>query len=241
MQLLDLSLSSPAENVALDEALLDEAEQAGSASDVLRLWEPARPMVVVGRSSRVEREVHLDECLRREIPIVRRSSGGAAIVAAPGCLLYAVVLGYEGREELRMIDRAHLYVLDRLAGALGRLLPGVVQAGTSDLAIGDRKFSGNSLRCKRTHFLYHGTLLYGMSLDLVGRCLKAPARQPDYRRGRDHERFVTNLPLQREALCDAVAQALGATEARTTWPTERVARLVQERYGRDDWTRRFDT
>ncbi len=236
MRLLDLSLPTPEENIALDEALLDEVEEGLQPDDVLRLWTPRRTMVVVGRSSRVEREVHLAECQRRRIPILRRSSGGAAIVAGPGCLMYAVVLGYQGREELRMIDRAHRYVLDRLAAALARRLPGVACAGTSDLALDGRKFSGNSLRCKRTHFLYHGTLLCGMPLDQVARCLQPPPRQPAYRGGRDHAQFLTNLPLDQADVKAAVIEAFGANSWQTSWPDQRVAQLVAERYGRPEWT-----
>src|SRR5688500_8323897 len=94
MKLLDLTLPSPAENLALDEALLDAAEADSTAEDVLRFWEPANYCVVVGRSSQVVVEVNLEACRRRGIPVVRRSSGGAAIVAGPGCLMYAVVLSY---------------------------------------------------------------------------------------------------------------------------------------------------
>ncbi len=51
MELLELTLATPEENLALDEALLDEAEAAGRPSEVLRLWESILPAVVVGRSS----------------------------------------------------------------------------------------------------------------------------------------------------------------------------------------------
>ena len=40
-------IGEPYENLALDEALLDEAERAGSPLETLRLWEPLGPMVVV--------------------------------------------------------------------------------------------------------------------------------------------------------------------------------------------------
>ncbi len=41
MHLLDLTLDSPIENIALDEALLDAAEAAPDENgEVLRLWEP---------------------------------------------------------------------------------------------------------------------------------------------------------------------------------------------------------
>ena len=82
MQLLDLTLPTPAENVALDEALLLEAERSdGSSSEVLRIWEPPDPMVVVGRSTSVAAEVDVDRCWSDNVPILRRCSGGTSIVA----------------------------------------------------------------------------------------------------------------------------------------------------------------
>jgi lipoate-protein ligase A len=144
MQLLDLTLPSPAENLALDEALLETAE-TGSGPEVLRLWESPQPIVVVGRASQVEREVNLAECQRLDITVLRRPSGGAAIVAGPGCLMYAVVLSYQQRPHLRMIDQAHCCVLETLAAGLRPLLPDVAREGISDLTIaGGMKFSGNS-------------------------------------------------------------------------------------------------
>src|SRR5438309_745877 len=112
MQILDLTLSTPAENLALDEALLEWAEEKKPDAEFLRLWESPRPMVVVGRSSRVAKEVNESACCERRIPILRRSSGGAAVVAGPGCLMYALVLSYNTRPELRDISRAHAFVLD---------------------------------------------------------------------------------------------------------------------------------
>src|SRR5262245_42846766 len=118
MRLLDLTLPTPAENIALDEALLDAAEAGELADDLLRLWESPQPIVVIGRSSRVAAEVNESACRLRGIPILRRASGGSAIVAGPGCLMYAVVLRYAGREHLRMLNEAHRHVLTLVADAL---------------------------------------------------------------------------------------------------------------------------
>src|SRR5688500_8952672 len=115
MQFLDLTLDSPQANLALDEALLEHAERAGRPSEVLRVWESPAPIVVIGRSSRIEDEVHLDHCRTAGIPVLRRVSGGAAIVAGPGCLMYAVMLSYQVRPELRPIDAAHRFVLETIA------------------------------------------------------------------------------------------------------------------------------
>ncbi|MEX2091923.1 MAG: lipoate--protein ligase family protein [Pirellulales bacterium] len=242
MHRLMLTLDTPAENLALDEALLDEAEAAGPASEVLRLWESPEPLVVLGRSSRVDVEVDAAACAARGIPILRRSSGGAAIVAGPGCLMYAVVLSYARRPEAHGIHQSHGFVLDRLVDALRPHVKTVARAGTSDLVLGDeddkniaRKISGNSLRVKRTHFLYHGTLLYDFDLPLIAACLQTPPRQPEYRHARGHGDFVANLPLGRETLEAAVAAAWPTVGELTDWPRERVAELVRERYRRDDW------
>ena len=220
MRRLMLTLDTPAANLALDEALLEWAEAEGPEWEFLRLWESPQPMVVLGRSSRVDREVNTAACAELEIPVLRRASGGAAIVAGPGCLMYAVVLSYERRPELRGIPKAHHYVLNRLVETIRCHVPSVHRAGTSDLALDQakvsgtfsaRKFSGNSLRAKRTHLLYHGTLLYDFDLSLIPTCLELPPRQPEYRRARNHADFVTNLPLARRAVEDSVSAA---------WPTE---------------------
>ncbi|MCH8923144.1 MAG: lipoate--protein ligase family protein, partial [Planctomycetes bacterium] len=100
---LDTTLPTVAENLALDEALLQQA-RGGSTGGVLRLWESPEMAVVVGRSSRVANEVYETECQQAGVPILRRSSGGAAVLIGPGCLMVSLVLGYEQYPLLRMID-----------------------------------------------------------------------------------------------------------------------------------------
>ena len=58
MNYLDLTLPTPAENLAADEALLDQCE-AARAGAVLRFWEPREHFVVVGYSNKVRTEVNL--------------------------------------------------------------------------------------------------------------------------------------------------------------------------------------
>jgi lipoate---protein ligase len=243
MDLVDLTLATPAENLALDEALLDEAEAAPAARETLRLWESPEPVVVVGRNSEIALEVREDACRQRGVHVLRRASGGCAIVAGPGCLMYAAVLSYELRPELRNLDAAHRLVLGTIAKAISSLAT-VERRGTSDLvlnrgaALGEVKFSGNSVRCRRRGLLYHGTLLYDFSLALVDELLTMPPRQPDYRRDRDHKRFIANLPVGGDALRQALVAGWQADTVRNDWPRERVQALVADRYGRDDWNLR---
>jgi lipoate-protein ligase A len=235
MRYLDLTLPTAAENLALDEALLEEAEASEMPVETLRIWEPRLPMVVVGRSSQFHVEVRLDACREHGIPVLRRPSGGAAIVAGPGCLMYALVLSYRLRPHLRVLSEAHRCVLAGLAAALGAFAPGIACQGTSDLAIAGRKFSGNSARCRRNHLLYHGTLLYNFPLNLIEHCLAMPPRMPDYREGRSHESFLTNLPLRADTIREALVDAYKARQLCDAWPEQRTAQLVGEKYSLPEW------
>jgi lipoate-protein ligase A len=250
MRRLELTLPTPAENVALDEALLDWAEDENPRWEFLRIWESPQPIVVVGRSSRVHQEVDEAACRERGIPILRRASGGAAIVAGPGCLMYAVVLSYTVHPELKSnVPGAHAFVLRRIADSLRPLAADrgdVAHAGNSDLVLHDRsapsqqqKFSGNSLRAKRTHFLYHGTLLYDFDLQLIEHCLRTPPRQPEYREKRSHREFVTNFPTSRQELIASLDRTWPTEGELKNWPASRVAALATERFNRDSWNLEF--
>ena len=248
MRLLDLTLPAPPENIALDEALLNAAECAAldgiethDQFETLRIWESPEPVVVVGSSTRVAEEVNLEACSADRVPVLRRVSGGTTIVAGPGCLMYAAVLSYKLRPALRSIDQAHRFVLDAIAGSLNQQLAGkpILRAGTSDLAIGDHKFSGNALRCRRHFLLYHGTLLYNFPLSLISKYQYLPSRQPDYRQQRSHDDFVMNLRLGRDQILAALIEAFMARELLERIPGDWVQKLVSEKYSQPDWNNRL--
>lgn len=246
MRLLPITRPSPEANLALDEALLLGAESGGG--DTLRVWESPRPMVVLGRSSRIEQEVNLAACEGIGAPVLRRVTGGATIVCGPGCLMYAAAINTTNRPDLQVIENCHREVLSRLTTALRTIDATVQQAGTSDLAFRSspdgplRKFSGNSLRLTRNCMLYHGTLLYAFDLGLVTSLLRSPPRQPDYRGGRPHDAFIGNLPARRDELVAAVTRAWPqAIETTNLTDSEELEteRLVTTRYGTDAWNRKL--
>ena len=239
MLLLDSHHNQPEKNLAIDEALLEQAEQAHEPREVLRLWEAPSPLVVVGRSSKVNLEVNLEICQKMQIPVLRRTSGGAAVVAGPGCLMYAVILSYELRPQLRSLDQAHRFVMDKKRDALASCAPDIRIQGICDLTYQNRKFSGNSVRCRRSHLLYHGTVLYDFPLELIASCLRSPPRQPDYRQEREHDTFVTNLPVAGEEIRRAIGDAWEITALCADPPEMLVERLIAEKYARGEWNFRY--
>jgi lipoate-protein ligase A len=237
MQWLDISLATLEENLALDEALLLEAE-VDRTGEVLRVWEWPVLAVILGAGGRLTDDVDAERCRTDGVPILRRSSGGGTVLLGAGCLCFSLVLSYERSPALREIPFSYAWILDIIAAALGDLVPGIERAGTSDLAVAGRKCSGNSQQRKRKFLLHHGTLLYAFNFESVGRYLRIPERQPDYRQRRDHRDFLCNLPADAGELKRRLQSAWHAGPAPATIPTAQVRELVEQKYSRPDWLRR---
>jgi lipoate-protein ligase A len=236
MHFVDLTLPTLAENLALDEALLLEAE-AGRGREVLRVWEWPALAVVLGAGGKLAEEVDTVRCERDNVPVLRRSSGGGTVLLGPGCLCFSLVLAYERSAALREIPFSYVYILGKIADALAGLLPGIAHAGTSDLAADGRKFSGNSQQRKRHFLLHHGTLLYAFAMTKLADYLPLPSRQPDYRQHREHSAFLCNLPTAATDLKQRLRTAWQAKQVMDDWPTERVRELAAK-YTAAEWVRR---
>jgi len=236
MNHLDLTLPSAAENLACDEALLDDAEQRGGRG-VLRFWESPTYFVVLGYANKVREEADIEACRARGVPILRRYSGGGTVLQGPGCLNYSVILKISDAPELQSITATNRFVMERNRQSLASLVgKAVTVEGHTDLAAGGLKFSGNAQRRKRDWLLFHGTfLLRDFDLNLLEKILLPPPRQPVYRQGRSHTKFVTQLSVASDAVKSALRQAWDAHTPQTDIPRERIAQLVAEKYSRDDW------
>jgi lipoate-protein ligase A len=247
MTFLDLTLPSPAENLALDEALLDAAE-SGSSGEVLRFWESSTPFIVVGYANKIASEVNIAACETRSIPILRRCSGGGTVVQGPGCLNYAVILRITETGPTRSISTANQFIMERVrAGvqsATGNRQPAISIQGHTDLTVTTHhtprttlKFSGNAQRRRKTFLLFHGTLLLNFDLLLIGELLRMPSLQPDYRGGRSHEGFITNLNLPAETVKRALAAEWNAIADSTTQP--KLPAAFVEKYNSAEWNSKF--
>jgi lipoate---protein ligase len=237
MLYLNYHSETPALDLALEEAILDQAEQGLWHDEYLRIWQPATCFAVIGRGSRIAEEVDLELAAEEAVQVFRRISGGAAVVAGPGCLLYAVMLSMKKRPALRMVDIAHDFVMQQMLAALQPLEPELTYRGTCDLVVGDRKVSGNSLRVRRDWVLYHGTLLLNMNLEWIDRLLKHPPREPEYRRHRRHSEFVANLELDAKSVTESLKRQWNANEPVTDLPLTIAEQLVQHKYSQDSWNR----
>ncbi len=247
MRHLDLTLPSPAENLACDEALLDWCE-SGDGVECLRFWESFEPFVVVGYANKVATEVNVAACEARKIPILRRCSGGGTVVQGPGCLNYTLVLPIIKDGPLHSIPVANQFIMRHNRTAVDLLFPGtgtrnpgpaIAIRGHTDLAMGEKKFSGNSQRRRKHFLLFHGTILLNFDLALVGDLLRMPSKQPDYRESRNHTDFLTNIKVPAESLKAALQKAWDAGSPLANPPLERIKTLAREKYATNEWNFKF--
>ena len=239
MKNIDLTFPTPEENLACDEALMDFCEE-GMDEEILRFWEPQGHFVVLGYSNKMDTEVKRLACQKSGIPILRRSSGGGAVLQGPGCLNFSLILKTNGCAPLKSVRDTNRFILERHREALEPILKRKIEVqGTSDLAIGGLKFSGNAQRRKRRFLLYHGTFLLDFDIKLVERWLPMPSRQPAYRQNRPHGEFLMNLGVGPEPIKEALRKTWGAWEKLDAVPNERIERLAGERYSDSDWTAKF--
>jgi len=185
-------------HLARDWALFQSVE-AGTSEILYRYWHAIQPVVVVGRNSHVDDDVIHEKCRADKVHVLRRFSGGGAVVLGPGCLNYAVALSFVSQPAaLRDVAGGFRFILQRIVAALG--IPGLTIAAGTDLVLDGRKVSGNAQRRGRRALIHHGTLLYDFDPRLVTRYLKEPARQPAYRGARRHLEFIGNLPLPADTI-----------------------------------------
>jgi len=241
ISLLDLTLDSPAQNLALDEALLDECD-TGSGGETLRFWEPREVFVVVGYANSVPKEVNSQACEAGGISIHRRCTGGGTVVQMPGVLNYNLVLRIPEAGPLSTLTGTNQFIMGRLRHALAlhpELGDRLSVRGVSDLCLDDKKVMGSAQRRKRGALVFHGSLLLNADLGLIDRYLHFPSKQPDYRANRSHLDFCTNLSVDAKQVRQAISQAWGPSTPLPSVPLERVAQLVHERYGRPEWNHRI--
>jgi lipoate-protein ligase A len=174
--LLDDRPSSGAFNMACDELLLARAER-GSTPPVLRLYSFGNPTITFGFHQRPERIIDIDAARRASIDIVRRYTGGRALLHE-GELTYSVAARSGDGPFGEHLQRTYLRISGALAEALRELgVEASVSAGKAgagdrglarpclgsvsrhEITVGGRKIVASAQRRTNRSLLQHGSIL----------------------------------------------------------------------------------
>ncbi len=173
----------------LDADLL-ESVKAGE-SRAYRCWEAQEVAVVLGRGNKADTEVYEERCNAENIPILRRRGGGGTVVLSPGVLVLSLVTRVEQRYHFQeYFWQINEFIIEALA-KVG--LDELEQRGISDICLRQRKILGSSMYRSKEILFYTASLMVSNDLQLLERYLKYPSKEPDYRQGRKHRDFVTNI------------------------------------------------
>ncbi len=185
----------PGMNMALDEAILSACE-AGAAPPTLRVygWQP--PALSLGYTQRVDKEVNTDACRRHGIEIVRRPTGGRAVLHDDE-VTYSVIMPIDLPDGARTLTE-HYHLIGRaLAAALAHLGLAVRLARPQravkerqaaspacfaalsryELSVEGKKLVGSAQKRGQQALLQHGSIPLSLARQRLFECLRVPAEQ----------------------------------------------------------------
>jgi lipoate-protein ligase A len=158
-ELVHVAPQSPTLHMALDEVLLD-AVSAGQRAPTLRIWEWARPAVVMGRFQSLRNEVDAEGARRHGIEVVRRISGGGAMFIEPGnTITYSIVAPLTMVEGMSF-EQAYALMDAWVIAALGELGIQAWYQPLNDIASPAGKIAGAAQARRGKAVLHHVTMAY---------------------------------------------------------------------------------
>jgi lipoate---protein ligase len=162
MLFIEREHTNPYFNIAAEEYVLKAFEQ-----DVFMLWRND-PCIIVGKHQNTLAEINTDYIREKNIPVVRRITGGGTVFHDLGNLNFTFIKN--GKEDELVNFRKFTLPIIEVMQLLG------VEAkfeGRNDLTINGKKFSGNAEHVHKTRVLHHGTLLFSAQLGDLSKALKA--------------------------------------------------------------------
>ena len=184
-------------NIAISEDYnLPDCEllQSGKTLSGLKVWEPEQVFVIIGKGSDPQDELSADNILRDNIPVIKRTTGGCAVVVAPDMFVASFAIRNDPAKKNNEYFDLFNGVLLKAFQKIG--IENLDTAGISDITLNGLKVVGSAIYRNKDQVFYHAVINIAGDIDLMEKYLKIPSRQPDYRQNRTHRDFVTSFKAQ---------------------------------------------
>lgn len=187
---LPYSVFRGSENMAIDEAIMSAMKENHNAQPVLRFygWEPAT--LSLGYAQSYAKEVDVEACRQANIDVVRRPTGGRAVLHQYE-LTYSVIVPESEEHVKGTIIQSYLKISEALLkgiNAVGVPAEIVAQAnslhpGTAacfdapswyELVVAGKKLVGSAQMRRDGILLQHGSIILHFDTDLLFKLLKLP-------------------------------------------------------------------
>lgn len=243
IRLLDTGPAEPALTAAVDEVILDSANEGGQPT--LHFFRRSRPAVSIGYFLKAAEVADLDFCREKGISILRRISGGGAIYTDEDQLEW----GFASKGVLPVAPGpAFEVVCGAVVNGLRRLGLEATFSPVNDIVVKNRKIGGSAIFNRGAARLVHGAVIVDTDLETMFRAL-IPCEEKLRRKGlaRPEEGMTTmRQELGIKLDIDQVAEALAAgfsevfeadvvPGALTVEEEARARELAEGKYGREEW------
>jgi len=251
-RLLRLEIHNAFMNMAIDEAIL-KARIENLVPNTIRFyrWKPSA--VSIGKFQSIEKEVHLDNCRKHGVDVVRRITGGGTVYHdAEDEITYSAIANKEDLEA-KDITAVYAKIYAGLAEAVKILgLTADFNEGNAktcpNLTVNGKKISGSAQSHKKGVVLQHGTLLIDVNLQKMFTILRVPwattcmqvvniAKNRITSIQKETARNITIGEVER-ALIQGFERTLNTKLAEgelTTYERELVEKLYRQKYTTNDW------
>lgn len=190
---LPYSVFTGAENMAIDEAIMEIMKETENSEPVLRFygWQPAA--LSLGYAQSYAKEVDAEACLQANIDVVRRPTGGRAVLHQYE-LTYSVIVPESEEHVKGTIIESYLTISQALLKGLNAVgVPAEIVAqanslhpGTAacfdapswyELVVGGKKLVGSAQMRRDGILLQHGSIILHFDSELLFKLLKLPNKE----------------------------------------------------------------
>jgi lipoate-protein ligase A len=192
---LDTGSGTAGMNMAVDEAML-QTHDAGATPPTLRVYGWQVPTLSLGYAQKTAQEVRLEVCRQCGVAVVRRPTGGRAVLHDDE-VTYSVVMPIDLPDGSRTLTEHYRLIGLALLAALWRLgLPVILarpqrsvmsRQGTSpacfaalsryELSVAGKKLVGSAQKRSQNALLQHGSMPFTLDRDRLFQCLNVPPEQ----------------------------------------------------------------
>jgi len=182
MLIIERKSTDPYFNIATEEYVLKNIPH-----NCFMLWQNERS-IIVGKHQNTYAEINIDYVNKKNIPIVRRISGGGTVFHDMGNLNFSFLnTGKEGKlVDFRKYTQPIIDVLKKLH-------VDVKFEGKNNLTINGLKISGNAEHVFKNRVLHHGTLLFSSELTELNEAIKSNKESYSDRAVKSIRSDVTNI------------------------------------------------
>ena len=234
IRVLETGFNNAALNMAVDEALI---ENLGD-SPILRIygWRPAA--VSIGYFQSIKEEVDLEKCSKIGVDVVRRITGGGAVLHESELTYSFITKRYP-----QNIMESYRWICEAIVASINGLGFDASFIPLNDIVVKGKKVSGSAQTRRNGVLLQHGTILLGVDVDKMFCILKVPSEKLKDKIIKDVKGRVTSLSgITFEEMASSLKSSFATkfdakllADSMSTDETSRARRLAERKYRSREW------